>query len=111
MSTLEMILPAPPCACQERLFKATELQRQLASAETPLLCFRNMLKQGDAALKQLFDEGVPVQELVPARAWLIDELLRQVWALFSAMTPRSWPSWRWEVMAGASCIRGPTSTS
>lgn len=82
MFTTEVVLPSPNCACQEHLFKAAEFQRQLARAENPLLCFREILKQGDAALKRLFDEGVPVQELVPARAWLIDELLRQAWTLF-----------------------------
>lgn len=64
------------------LFDAPALACELADAQNPLLPFRAILKQSDARLKELFQQGIPAYELVPARARLMDELLRHAWLRF-----------------------------
>ncbi|MDS4042318.1 MAG: DUF294 nucleotidyltransferase-like domain-containing protein, partial [Candidatus Competibacter sp.] len=64
------------------LFDAPALACELAGAPNPLLPFRAILKQSDARLKELFQQGIPAYELVPARARLMDELLRHAWLRF-----------------------------
>lgn len=47
-----------------------------------------MLKQSNAHFKELFQQGVPAYELVPARAQFMDEVLQRVWRrFFEADTP------------------------
>lgn len=64
-----------------KLFDPTRFAQALQE-QSVLATFRTAIKQGDALLKQWFYEGVPVAELVPARAWLIDRLLQQCWSRF-----------------------------
>ena len=69
-------------------FDAEAFARDLAAAANPLAMFRALLKQTDARFKELFQQGVPAYELVPARAGLMDDLLRFVWLrFFEADTP------------------------
>ena len=67
--------PMPP-------FDAVALERELAVAANPILPFRVLLTQSSARLKELFEQGVPAHELVPARAGFMDQLLQRVWLRF-----------------------------
>ncbi len=66
------------------IFDSAAFQRALAASEQPLKVFRSALKQGGETLKELFHQGVPACELVPARARLLDRLLEHAWARFFA---------------------------
>ncbi len=66
------------------IFDGTAFECCLVTPANPLKVFRQALKQGDETLKALFQEGVPVCELVPARARLIDQLLERAWWRFFA---------------------------
>lgn len=46
-----------------------------------------MLKQSNAHFKELFQQGVPAYELVPARAQFMDEVLQRVWRRFFEVDP------------------------
>lgn len=46
----------------------------------PLALFRDAIKNGNLRLKELFDQGETMTQLVKQRAYLIDFLLRQAWS-------------------------------
>ncbi len=50
-------------------------------AET-LALFQSTLRAGRAALKQQYLDSAPVQDIVSAHAWLVDQLLTRVWDLY-----------------------------
>jgi [protein-PII] uridylyltransferase len=58
------------------------LNSELVVAANPVTPFRVLLTQSNARLKELFEQGVPAHELVPARAGFMDELLQRVWLRF-----------------------------
>ena len=62
------------------LFDARRFDAALADTDTPLPLFREALKAGHAVLKAAHDAGAGGAEIVRARAWLVDELLRRAWA-------------------------------
>lgn len=64
------------------VFDSEDFDRRLAAGSHPLKLFRDALKQGDKTLNALFHEGIPARDLVPTRAWLIDQLLVRAWARF-----------------------------
>ena len=66
----------------EALFDAAAFERDLAASASPIAPFRTRLKNSDARLKELFQQGVPAYELVLARARLMDELLQRAWRRF-----------------------------
>jgi [protein-PII] uridylyltransferase len=51
------------------------LDRALLAGENPIRILRRALKQGDAALRERFTEGTPVEQLVQERAVLVDALI------------------------------------
>jgi len=61
------------------VFDARAVERELAASPNPLTTFRKALQQGDAALKAAFQADTPAHELVPARACLMDTLLKSIW--------------------------------
>ncbi len=63
-------------------FDVAGFERELTAASNPIALFRTLLKQGDTRFKELFLQGVPAHELAPARAGLMDELLRVAWPRF-----------------------------
>ena len=63
-------------------FDAAAFARELTAAPSPIAPFRALLKHSDAHFKELFLQGVPAHELVPARARLMDELLLRAWPQF-----------------------------
>ncbi len=67
---------------------AVALDPEPATEANPLAAFRELLKQSNAHFKELFQQGVPAYELVPARAQFMDEVLQRVWQrFFEADTP------------------------
>lgn len=76
-------VPSPPVTIDSehhiKPFDATKFAEQLASASNRIAPFRDWLKQGDAQLKALFQEGVHAAQLVPARAQFMDQLLQWAW--------------------------------
>ncbi|HXH02770.1 MAG TPA: [protein-PII] uridylyltransferase [Candidatus Competibacteraceae bacterium] len=65
-----------------RLFDPAPFEQDLSSTALLLKVFRTALRQGDQVLRELFQQGVPAQRLVPARARLIDQLLTRAWVRF-----------------------------
>lgn len=71
------------------VFDSEDFDRHLAASDNPLKPFRDALKQGDKILNTLFYQGTPALDLVPTRAWLIDQLLVRAWTrFFEADAPR-----------------------
>ncbi|MDQ2694162.1 MAG: [protein-PII] uridylyltransferase [Pseudomonadota bacterium] len=79
-----MSIPCPsPTAFDDRgVFDAERFDAALAASTQPLKLFRDTLRRADQALRDLFQQGVPAADLVPARARLIDRLLVRAWNRF-----------------------------
>lgn len=69
------------------IFDPVDFDRQRGLAPNRIKLYREALKQGDAVLKTLFQQGIPAWDLVPARSRLIDQLLIRVWTDHFADTP------------------------
>jgi [protein-PII] uridylyltransferase len=69
------------------LFDASTFEHNLATSVSPIAPFRTLLKQSDARFKDLFQQGAPADELVLARARLMDELLQRAWLRFFTAEP------------------------
>lgn len=69
--------PAEPL----ELFDADGFDRALRGGEPQLPLFRDALRRGDATLRRRFEAGCSAAKLVPARAWLVDQLLQRAWGL------------------------------
>lgn len=63
------------------LLDTAPLDRALLAGENPVRALRRALRQGDAALRERFDSGVPVDELVHQRAALVDSLITRAFQL------------------------------
>src|SRR5215470_8049500 len=57
------------------------LDAMLAANRQDVATFRQALTDGDARLKQRFDDEEPVERLVRDRARLVDALLESAWTL------------------------------
>lgn len=55
---------------------------ELNNASSPIIPFKARLKEGTSILKQRFEMGIPVEQLVSERSDLIDSILRQAWHQF-----------------------------
>jgi len=64
-----------------QLFDVQHFHAELSTATSPIQVFRNALKQGDAVLNERFETRLSAQEVVPQRAWLVDQVLIQAWQL------------------------------
>jgi [protein-PII] uridylyltransferase len=65
------------------VFSARRVRNRLrAEDETPVKAFRDTLAWGRERLIGLFHDGAPAESLVHARALLVDEVLREIWARF-----------------------------
>jgi len=62
------------------LIGANNFLDQLKGSDSPLPLFRDAIKHGNARLKELFDQGETMTQLVKQRACLIDFLLLQAWS-------------------------------
>ncbi len=61
------------------LFDASGLDAALAHTGHYLGLFRAQLEHATKTLKERFVEGTPAAELVPLRAWVVDQLLIRAW--------------------------------
>lgn len=57
------------------------LDRALLAGENPARVLRRALRQGDTALRERFDTGTPVEQLVKERATLVDALVTRAFQL------------------------------
>lgn len=68
-------------------FDSSEFERELSESENPLPLFRETLDRGTRRLEESFQQDAPIRELVGARAYLMDELLRHAWKLHIPTDP------------------------
>ena len=61
------------------LFDKQAFIKSLDESTTPLEIFKDTLKQGHQVLNESFEAGISVKDLVPKRAWLVDQLLIRAW--------------------------------
>jgi [protein-PII] uridylyltransferase len=61
------------------LFDKQAFSKSLDTSKTPLRVFKDTLKKGHQILNESFEAGKSVKELVPKRAWLVDQLLIRAW--------------------------------
>jgi [protein-PII] uridylyltransferase len=61
------------------LFDSAAFDRELTGGAPSLPLFKNALKQGDSVLRDRFQQGISSAELVPARAFLVDQLVVRAW--------------------------------
>lgn len=64
------------------VFSARTIRARLKTDGKPVPAFRDTLKWGTERLYSLFQDGAPAESLVHARAFLVDELLREAWLRF-----------------------------
>jgi [protein-PII] uridylyltransferase len=70
---------APPCVDLERLRQVGDRPRDL------LLALKFSLREADSSLAEAFWAGMPIEILVQARAWAVEQILLTAWQrLFSA---------------------------
>lgn len=66
-------------AADRSLFDAPAFEQALAGGSNPIKVFRDALRRGDQELKDRFLSGVSATQLVPARAYLVDQVLGHAW--------------------------------
>ena len=64
-----------------QLFDPAEFSRQLHQSKNPLDTFKQTRVTGHRLLNEAFIAGIPIEQLVYQRAWLVDQLLLQAWQL------------------------------
>ena len=80
MSNSVPITPNQPSQIDNKfLFDVETFTKSLEISSSPLKTFKDALSHGTEALKDAFDSGLNVVELVHKRAWLIDHLLIHAW--------------------------------
>jgi len=62
-----------------QLFDIQQFENSLRTERSTLTVFRNALKQGDETLKARFQAHLNATEYVTQRAWLIDQIISQIW--------------------------------
>ena len=68
----------PPAVC-DSLFNKSQFRADLTIATSPVPAYKKCLKEATGKLDTWFAEGMAIEELVLARAWLIDQVLRLAW--------------------------------
>ncbi len=64
-----------------QIIDATAFRKTLAKSDTPLPLFQEAIREGNETLRQLFEQGESVVELVKLRVLLVDTLLIEAWKL------------------------------
>jgi len=65
---------------RETVFDAAAFDAELAGSSRPIAVYRKALQAGGERLRQFFEEGMPVDELIYGRTAMIDFLLKRAWA-------------------------------
>ena len=80
MSNSISVTPNQPSQIDYKfLFDSETFTKSLEISSSPLTTFKDALYSGTEVLKDAFDSGLNVVELVHKRAWLIDQLLIHAW--------------------------------
>jgi len=80
MSKSVPVTPNQPSQIDNKfLFDSETFTKSLEISLSPLKTFKDALSNGTEALKDAFDSGLNVVELVHKHAWLIDQLLVHAW--------------------------------
>ena len=66
-------------AVLDSLFNKSQFRADLTIASSPVPAYKKCLKEATCKLEAWFIEGIAIEELVLARAWLIDQVLRLAW--------------------------------
>ncbi len=66
-------------AVRDSLFNKSQFRADLTIASSPVPAYKKCLKEATCKLDAWFVEGIAIEELVLARAWLIDQVLRLAW--------------------------------
>ena len=61
------------------LFEPSSFDKMAAEADSPLPVYKEVLQSGSQYLRDQFDTGSPIKEILYRRAWLIDQLLVSAW--------------------------------
>ncbi|MFK0571912.1 [protein-PII] uridylyltransferase [Endozoicomonas sp.] len=68
-----------PASVKDRLFNKSQFRADLTIAKTPIPAYKKCLKEATAKMDQWFMDGMDIEQLVFARAWLIDQVLCLAW--------------------------------
>ena len=63
------------------LFDRGQFQAELALKPSPIAAFKKVIKNAQAVLDARFREGREIRREIEDRAWLVDQILREAWAL------------------------------
>ncbi len=66
------------------LIDTGELDSRLSNGEAPIPLLRSALKQTRQILDDRFTAGTPVEQLVHARAWIVDQVVQRIWQIHFA---------------------------
>ncbi|KEI72097.1 protein-PII uridylyltransferase [Endozoicomonas elysicola] len=69
-------MPAP---VKDSLFNKSQFRADLTISKTPIPAYKKCLKEATAKMDQWFMDGMDIEQLVFARAWLIDQVLCLSW--------------------------------
>ncbi|WP_020584333.1 [protein-PII] uridylyltransferase [Endozoicomonas elysicola] len=69
-------IPAP---VKDSLFNKSQFRADLTISKTPIPAYKKCLKEATAKMDQWFMDGMDIEQLVFARAWLIDQVLCLSW--------------------------------
>ncbi len=68
-----------PSAVRNSLFNKSQFRADLTIVSSPILAYKKCLKEATRKMDAWFAQGMTIEELVLARAWLIDQVLRLTW--------------------------------
>lgn len=64
------------------LFDKGQFQAERARKKSPIDAFKKTIKNASAILDKRFLAGAPIEQLLRARAWFIDQILQEAWQSF-----------------------------
>ncbi|WP_422445388.1 MULTISPECIES: [protein-PII] uridylyltransferase [unclassified Endozoicomonas] len=68
-----------PTSVQDHLFNKSQFRADLTISKTPIPAYKKCLKEATSKMDQWFLDGMNIEQLVFARAWLMDQILRLAW--------------------------------
>ena len=68
-----------PESLKQQLFCSSQFQADLAVSNASVAIYKRCLQRAQQQLNQWFDEGEDIEHLVTAQAWLVDQLIINIW--------------------------------
>ena len=68
-----------PKFVQDKLFNKSQFRADLTISRTPISAYKKCLNEATTKMDQWFQNGMDIEQLVLARAWLIDQVLYSAW--------------------------------